>query len=141
MKFPVKKNPILILLVLALIPLGIIGLYTENSAEGWLGLIIMVVIDIPLLWALVRSYHEITEESLIMTFGPIIKTIPLSDIQSVSYTYNPLSSPAWTFKRIAITQLHYKTILISVPQDEQKFKKLLEDKCPQAKIDLPSYRK
>ncbi|MCA1011877.1 PH domain-containing protein [Halobacillus halophilus] len=141
MKFPVKKNPILILLVLALIPLGMIGLFTEDFVEGWIGLIIMIVVSIPLLWALVRSYHEITEDSLIVTFGPIIKTIPLSDIQSVSYTYNPLSSPAWTFKRIAITQSHYKTILISVPQDDEKFKKLLEAKCPSAKIELPLYRK
>ncbi|MFZ0369727.1 MAG: hypothetical protein WAM07_08995, partial [Halobacillus sp.] len=76
MKFPVKKNPILILLVLALIPLGMIGLFTEDFVEGWVSLIIMVVVSIPLLWALVRSYHEITEESLIVTFGPIIKTIP-----------------------------------------------------------------
>ncbi|RWZ54781.1 hypothetical protein EQV77_14145 [Halobacillus fulvus] len=136
MRFSVNKNPLLIVLVVSLIPIGFIGLTMEEGAEGWIGLVILLLISIPLLWALFQSYHEMTDEELIIVFGPIRKRVPFRDIKEVKYSYNPLSSPAWTMKRLEIRYSNYKSILVSTPQDDLEFKKQLEARCPDAEIRI-----
>lgn len=129
-----KKNPILILVAISLIPLGVFNLYAEMNAESIVGLIILILVDVPLIMALFNSYHEVTDLDFIIVFGPIKKIIPLWEIRTVEYSYNPLSSPSWTFKRIKIVTTHYRTFLMSSPQNETEFKELLKKKCPNAKV-------
>ncbi|MFD2923915.1 PH domain-containing protein [Halobacillus naozhouensis] len=81
-----------------------------------------------MLWALV--YHEVTDRHFRIVFGPIKKNIPLYDIKKVHYSYNPLSSPAWTFKRLEISYSHYNSILASTPKNESACRELLKEICP-----------
>ena len=133
MIFSVKKNPLLVLLTMALLPLGVLGIYTD-PAEGWIGLIIVIPIAVILLWALFQSYHEVTDDAFIGHFGPIKKRVKLEDIKLVEYSYNPLSSPAWTFKRLSVTNTHHQTYLLSIPKEEDRFREVLQQQCPKATI-------
>ncbi|WP_079529083.1 PH domain-containing protein [Halobacillus hunanensis] len=136
MKFKVKKNPLLVMITLALIPIGLLGFFSEEKNEAWISLLIVTIIAIPMLWALVVSYHEVTDTHFRIVFGPIKKSIPLYDIKGIHYSYNPLSSPAWTFKRLEITYSHYNSILASTPKNESSLRDLLKEKCPRAKIEI-----
>ncbi|HDX9588708.1 TPA: PH domain-containing protein [Bacillus pseudomycoides] len=55
---------------------------------------------------------------------------PLHEITSIRYTYNSLSAPAWTFKRVEITYSNYDIALISLPKDPDLFMKTMQEKCP-----------
>ena len=54
------------------------------------------------LWMLYGTYYELTEESLIAQCGPFGSTIPLSRIQAVKATRNPLASRALSLDRLHI---------------------------------------
>ncbi|MFG6113549.1 PH domain-containing protein [Halobacillus sp. MO56] len=135
MKFQVKKNPFLVLLSIFLLPLGLLGVYTD-PAEGWTGLLIVIPIAGLLLWALFQSYHEVRDDAFIAHFGPIKKRIPLRDIRKVNYSYNPLSSPAWTLKRMKVTDHQHRSYLLSAPKDEEALRDLLQQRCPHATISI-----
>jgi hypothetical protein len=62
--------------------------------------------------------------------------IPLADITKVNYTWNPVSSPAWTFKRMQISYGRYGFDLLSIPKDEEQFFTLLKERCPNAVIEI-----
>ncbi|WP_442869044.1 PH domain-containing protein [Bacillus sp. BP-3] len=89
----------------------------------------MVSIIGMLLWALFHSYHEITSTHLVAVFGFTKTMIPLHEITSIRYTYNLLSAPAWTFKRLEITYSNYDIALISSPKDPDLFMKTMQEKC------------
>jgi hypothetical protein len=87
-----------------------------------------------MLYALVNSYILITDNEFISIFGFYKKPIKLSSIKSVRYTWNPISSQAWTFKRLEITFDGYNMLLLSRPKDSEQLFNLLEKKCMNAQI-------
>ncbi|WP_386059090.1 PH domain-containing protein [Thalassobacillus hwangdonensis] len=107
-----------------------------DPAEGWIGLFIIGLIEIVMLWALIQSYHEVTEQAFITRFGPIKKAILLRDIREVTYTYNPIASPSWTFKRLKVTDKDHRHILTSAPKDADALRTILKERCKQANIDV-----
>ncbi|PEA54882.1 hypothetical protein CON64_10595 [Bacillus pseudomycoides] len=132
MKFSIQRNPLLSLLTIALCPIPFILFFTEKAdiASTIIGITIIVPIIGMLLWALFHSYHEITSTHLIAVFGFIKIIIPLHEITNIRYTYNLLSAPAWTFKRVEITYSNYDIALISLPKDPDLFMKTMQEKCP-----------
>lgn len=131
MRFAVKKNPffiILLVIITALVSLGII--FTD---EGMIIKILIIsftlFIIIPLIWAFLHSYFEITDDQLIIVFGFYKKKIPLEGIRSVGHTFNPIASPAWTFKRLEIIHKDYSMILVSMPKKEKLFMETLQEKA------------
>ncbi|MEH7464000.1 PH domain-containing protein [Bacillus thuringiensis] len=112
MKFSIQRNPLLSLLTIALCPIPFILFFAKEADTGSIiGGIIMLLIILMLLWALFHSYHEITSTHLIAVFGFIKIIIPLHEITNIRYTYNLLSAPAWTFKRVEITYSNYDVVL------------------------------
>ncbi|WP_020063328.1 PH domain-containing protein [Bacillus sp. 123MFChir2] len=131
MKFPIQRNLFLSLLIIALCPIPFLLFFVEKADIGSIivGIIIVPIIGM-LLWALFHSYQEITSTHLIAVFGFTKIMIPLPEITSIRYTYNLLSAPAWTFKRVEITYRNYDIALISLPKDPDLFMKTLQEKCP-----------
>jgi hypothetical protein len=89
---------------------------------------------IMLFWAFFKTYHEITETEFRSIFGFIKIEIPLHEIKSVTYSNNPASSPAWTFKRLKIEYQKYGFVLLSLPKDEEAFLNEVKLRCPYAVV-------
>ncbi|KIL49221.1 PH domain-containing protein [Jeotgalibacillus soli] len=134
MKFVVKKNPIIVLIILMLPVLTVSLPFLEPNDPGlWIGIAITAIMSFLMLWALFQSYYEITEESITLVFGPIRKTLRLNQLKSVNYSYNPISSPAWTFKRVKFVYGSFNDFLFgSVPKEEEAFWQALRDRCSDA---------
>ncbi|MBP0724002.1 PH domain-containing protein [Bacillus sp. RG28] len=145
MKFPVKKNPILIFITVAMLPLSIFILVTgllikDDIVAGIIGFIITFMLFIFLGYPIKKSYHEITETDFYAVFGWMKIKIPLADITKVNYTWNPISAPAWTFKRMQVSYGRYGFDLLSIPKNEEQFFTLLKERCPNAFIDIDKKR-
>ncbi|PEL06521.1 PH domain-containing protein [Bacillus sp. AFS017336] len=141
MKFKVKKNPLLVVLILSLIPIiisvPIISILEGDSAGIIISLVVFVFllpILIVLAWALFHTYHELTETEFKSKFGFIKINIPYSEIRTVCFSNNPVSSPAWTFKRLKIEYKRYEFALLSLPKDEEIFLREIKKHCPDATI-------
>ena len=141
MKFKVKKNPLLVVLILSLIPIiisvPIISFIEADSTGIMISLVVFVFllpILIALVWALFNTYHELTENEFKSKFGFINIIISYSEIGTVNFYNNPVSSPAWTFKRLKIEYKKYGFALLSLPKDEESFLQEIKKRCPNATI-------
>ncbi|WP_088042960.1 PH domain-containing protein [Bacillus sp. EAC] len=139
MRFKVKKNPVLVLIILVLIP-GIFSIPIASiiEDEAILFSCILFVFLLPLIIffisALFNSYHEITDTEFRSVFGFIKINIPLNEIIKVSFSNNPVSSPAWTFKRLKIEYRKYDFVLLSLPREEEFFLQTMMTRCPSAVV-------
>ncbi|UOQ43782.1 PH domain-containing protein [Halobacillus salinarum] len=138
MKYPSKQDLWLGLLLwvslISCIVSVIYGLITE-----WLGLwgslfIILIGIGIPgfISWMMLTTYYVLTDEALVIRFGPFRKAVPFSAVTSIRKTTNPLSAPALSLKRIEI--LTGTSMALISPKDRDAFILLLKERCPQATI-------
>lgn len=79
--------------------------------------------------------YEIGKDYLIIRIGPInMSRIKLTDIQKVERTYNPLSSPASSLKRLYIRA--EGTDAIVSPVDEKEFVRLLKARNPNIEVNI-----
>ena len=141
MKFKVKKNPLLVTLILSLIPIIIsvpIISFIEGDTAGIIISLVVFVFLLPvmivLVWALFDTYHELTETEFKSKFGFITVNIPYHEIREVRFSNNPVSSPSWTFKRLKIEYKRYEFALLSLPKDEEFFLHEIKKHCPDATI-------
>jgi hypothetical protein len=124
MEFQVKRSPILVALVICitLLPFAMIATEPDKLAEH----IIPLALAFFLSHALLKSYLLVEEDRFIIVFGIIRRTIPIREITEIEYTWNPLSAPAWTLRRMRVVYGH-RSMLVSLPKDEQAlFSKLRE---------------
>ncbi|USK35235.1 PH domain-containing protein [Bacillus sp. F19] len=136
MIFQVKKNPILVAIVLFLIILPFFLLFRSETLPS---LIIPFLLSAFLAHALIKSYFVIKNQKLMIVFGLIKKEIPIRDIKEIRYSNNPLSAPAWTLKRLEIIfaapigsrpNASTRFALVSLPKDENGFFKELTQQNP-----------
>ena len=81
--------------------------------------------------------YIIKDDKLVVRIASIkMHTVKLSDIISIERTYNPLSSPASSLKRLYITITNSRYGLRISPKDEEGFLKLIIDKNPAIKINV-----
>lgn len=100
-------------------------------------IIISLAIALPIfiLWLWFTTFYRIDTDNLIIRFGPFRKIIPLDAITSVKKSTNPLSSPAWSLKRLEIRYGKYQSIFIS-PVNREEFVNILSKHCPHVKIEI-----
>ncbi|MEE6449582.1 PH domain-containing protein [Gottfriedia acidiceleris] len=141
MKFKVKKNPLLVVLILSLVPIIIsvpIISFMKGERTGIIISLVVFVFLLPILLVLVcalfNTYHELTDTEFKSNFGFITILIPYSEIRTVNFSNNPVSSPAWTFKRLKIEYKKYGFALLSLPKDEEFFLQEIKKRCPNATI-------
>lgn len=79
--------------------------------------------------------YVITESSLFVRLGFIkLSEIKIADIQKVDRTYNPLSSPAASLKRLYVKEKGKDTIIS--PVDEQEFIRILKSRNPNISVNI-----
>jgi hypothetical protein len=72
------------------------------------------------LWLLFSTGYTLESTRLLIRSGPFSWTVPLAEIQSITPTRNPLSSPALSLDRLLIRHGKKGQIMIS-PADKQGF--------------------
>ena len=132
-KFRSRVSVLLLLfVVLTVVPVFFLG---EPNEEAWVAFSVLgLSIGIVLLMLFGMSY-EIGENYLIIKVGPIpYSRIKLSEIEKVERSYNPLSSPAASLKRLYVKGKN-KDLLIS-PSDEEEFIRILKQRNPHISVKI-----
>jgi hypothetical protein len=84
-----------------------------------------------MLWVLYSIDYTLTDEHLLIRCGPFRFSVPLAEIDSVSPSHIPLSSPAGSLDRLLIKwNAERKRILIS-PSQKTEFLQALDKRCEQ----------
>ncbi|QOR64578.1 PH domain-containing protein [Cytobacillus suaedae] len=108
-----------------------------EAEMGPIEYVIMISLGIGLpvfiMWMWFTTYYVLTDDSLIIRYGPFKKAVPFDSITSVKKTSNPFSSPALSMKRLEILYGKYDIVLIS-PENRDTFMELLRERCPHANI-------
>lgn len=101
-----------------------LGLIKSPFVALVLSPLLLVSVVLPL-WLLRSTSYVLGETTLDVQSGPFKWRVPLNEIQQVSSTRNPLSSPALSLDRIRIDYGPGKAIMIS-PVDKSRFLAELE---------------
>lgn len=114
--------------------LSISALISEESSigESFFAILLNLVIILFICWLWFSTYYVLDEKDLVIRCGPINKRIPYREITSAHKTWNPLSIPALSLKRINI-KYQFGMALIS-PKDRDSFLRMLKERCPHADI-------
>lgn len=104
-----------------------------TTKEGLIGIILFVPFLFGVAWLWFTTGYEITEEHLVIKYGPFRKRIDLQTVTSLRKTRSILSAPALSIDRIEILYDKYGYVFIS-PVRQQEFLALMKERCPQAKI-------
>ncbi len=109
----------------------------EASGLGELIVVLPLTVGVAFffLWMFLTTSYVLDDNSLTVKYGPFRKVILLSAVKSAKKTRNPLSSPAFSLKRIEIVYNRYDFVLIS-PEDRDAFLKALAERCPNAKVEM-----
>ena len=83
-----------------------------------------------MLWVLYGTSYTLTKSELLIRCGPFRMRFPLADVESVTPTRNPLSSPACSLDRLSIRgRAKRRRVLIS-PEPKDRFLMELAKRCP-----------
>lgn len=95
-------------------------LYYGSYLEWMLGAVTLLVgVGLPL-WILQSTTYTLTTGFLVIRSGPFHWGVPLRQINKVTPTHNPLSSPALSLDRLRIEYSEVKVIMIS-PENRRDF--------------------
>lgn len=120
-----------------LVILFTVGIMLGSAALPWVydrdGALLATLIQLPLaaltigfeLWLLFSTGYTLEPTRLLVRSGPFSWTVALAEIQSISPTNSPLSSPALSFDRLLIRYGKHGQIMIS-PAEKQAFLSELE---------------
>lgn len=87
-----------------------------------------------MLWALYSIIYTLTDKHLQIRCGPFRYRVPLADIDSVTPTRNPLSSPAASLDRLLIKWAGERKRVMISPLAKKDFLRDLERRCPQLEL-------
>ena len=108
MKYRSKKDAWLVGVVAVAVLLPFAGaIYTFASGdaqEAWISLLVGAGIGVAILLLVYPVRYDLTPSNLEVRSGILFrKQIPLSAIQEVCPTNNPLSAPAWSLDRLCVS--------------------------------------
>jgi hypothetical protein len=136
MKFEVKKDLWIILLMYLPILLSLLLVVMIRDVEIIFAVLILLPIDMVILWILYGSYYELRQTELYLKLGPFRQRIPYDKIKSVEPTKTILSSMALSVDRIEITR-NDKGKLLGItqisPLEKERFMLELKKLCPNLK--------
>ncbi len=125
MVFPSKIDTWLLLVLLSSVAVALAAcvyvLMTVVNTTSIITVLITGLLGIALpAWLLLSTYYTIADGELKIRSGPFHWTVPLNSIRAIEPTRNPLSSPALSLDRLAISYGNGKTIMVS-PKDPGAF--------------------
>ncbi|CAM3874564.1 hypothetical protein BAQ48_01675 [Bacillus luti] len=133
MKFKAKKNPFHFIFITLFIMIFFISLFFQNEHSIFFTL--MMLLNVINLSSFYFSHYNITESSLIVKYGFILRTeIPFKDIRYIKYSGNKLHSKKWTRQKLEIHYNLFNSVTVFVPQEEEAFISLLKENCPNMKV-------
>lgn len=83
-----------------------------------------------MLWALYTTEYFISETELLARSGPFRYRVPLSEIESVTSSRSPQSSPAGSLDRLLILWSAGERRLLISPEPRREFLQELSGRCP-----------
>ncbi|MED1409769.1 MULTISPECIES: PH domain-containing protein [Bacillus] len=133
LKFKTKKNPFNIIFLSLLIVVFFISLFFQN--ENSIFFTLMMLLNIVNLSSFYFSHYKITESSLVIKHGFILRTeIPFEDIRHIKYSGKKLYSEKWTRQQLEIYYNLFDSVTSFVPQEEEQFISYLKENCPHMKV-------
>lgn len=129
MTYHSKKDAWLVLVVwvAVLLPfvLGVYNLATPsgNAQVGGYLLLVGMLIATSVLLLTYPLYYQITSSHLVVRSGILRTEIPLSSIEEIRPTRNPLSAPAWSLDRLRIDYRKDGGVIFMLvsPEDKARF--------------------
>ena len=126
---------LLILIVLLGIYAIILSIFFSATANESIGLGITGIVMILSVLIFLPVNYTLLESQLVIRFGLFRHRINYQDIKSVKKTFNLLSSPALSLKRIEIQYSKGIGFILISPNDIESFVKDLSTKCPHLKLE------
>ncbi|MCK9377663.1 MAG: PH domain-containing protein [Syntrophobacterales bacterium] len=83
-----------------------------------------------MLWVLYGTYYAFSGDTLVIRCGPFRIKVPVAEIEAVTPTRNPLSSPACSLDRLLIRYRQGKRRLMVSPLDQNGFLTALVSRGP-----------
>lgn len=115
----------------------------SDRAAGWLSIGVGAAVSAFVLWLTCPLYYEVTPLRLLVRSGRLGWDIPLSDIDEVSPSNSPLSSPALSLDRLRVSYRARganRFVLIS-PQDKSGFIRELASNDPGLRMNGETLRR
>lgn len=132
MKFKFKLNPLHFIFAFIILTFIVCNLYLVSESK--LASISLMSTSIIVLLSIYTSTYEITDKGLVVKYIWINKEIPFDEIRHLRYSGKSLKSDKWSMQRIEIMYGMYETYVTGIPKEEEKFLRILQEKCPQMKI-------
>lgn len=137
-RFPSKRDAWLIGVLLAALGVSLVSLIATlfaprtDSSFGWV-LAIWLFAALFIGWAWTTTDYTLTSGDLLVRSGPFRWRVPLAEIQEITPTRNPLSSPALSLDRLEIVYGKGRRLLIS-PRERNRFLRALVEQVPQLEL-------
>lgn len=134
--FPSKRDWWIVLLIWIGVIVSVVGgMVPIFLQEGTLGTKILVAgvclgMDVLMLWVLYGTGYTITRNQLGIRCGPFTFSVPLNEIDAVTPTRNPLSSPACSLDRLTIVYSDSMRSIMISPKDKAGFLSAIVHRCP-----------
>lgn len=110
----------------------------SSEASLWLRvpmLVVLVALAGLMLWILYGTNYSFTEDSLLIVCGPFRYRVPLSEIDAVRPSRNPLSSPACSLDRLLIAWRGGRRRILISPEAKLGFLRELDERCPRLRLE------
>ena len=138
-KYKSKVDLWIAILLILIVALGIyaiiLSIFFRVSSNESIGLGITGIVMILSVLIFLPVNYTLLESQLLIRFGLFRHRINYHDIKSVKKTFNLLSSPALSLKRIEIQYSKGIGFTLISPNDIESFVKELSVKCPHLKLE------
>jgi hypothetical protein len=113
---------------LAIVLFGVVGfqlwaafsLVRSGTPAAWTSVPLLLLGSAFIVWIFATTSYVITDTELLVRSGPVRRRIPLVEIRTIVRTRNPLSSPALSLDRLAISYGAGGFCMVS-PSDREGF--------------------
>jgi hypothetical protein len=116
-------------LIALLVPLTAVG-SSPSALEAPVVVIIGLAATGFLLWVLYGTCYLLMPEELLIRSGPFRFRVPLREIETVTPSRDPWSSPACSLDRLKIRWRDGRRSILISPPDRQSFYRALLRRCP-----------
>lgn len=130
-KFKSKIDYWVVFFMVILFGLILVRLFYDKN---WLGFSFIIFVISFVVYTFSATYYTIERDKLIIKSGLLFNsTIEIQNIKKISESYNIISSPALSFKRLEILYNKFDTVLIS-PKDKERFLSAIQKINPEVEI-------
>ncbi len=133
--FPSKRDLWIVVLIWFGALMAVFAGFGQLSSDAplWFRVPMLVVLIAAaglMLWVLYGTNYSFMEDTLLILCGPFQYRVPLSEIEAVRPSRNPLSSPACSLDRLLIEWRGGRRKILISPEPKLDFLRELDERCP-----------